>query len=299
MPAAAAQAPPALPMPQASPALPSWLQIATGVVLAVGFNGEVTLPKGDAIGALVLICMFIAGVCAPLLPCPVRLGLPGMQGVQRGGLHSWGTAAGQDAVPAASPATPPARSPLPLRVCLVLGAHRVAAGCRNPDDGHAHQRHERRWGLGWVVWGLRGVEWSSSCLLFPCFVLPHGPRHCATPAHQPTCLTLRTPAPWFNFSRVLQLLAELCHRPVLPVHALVSLLGRGGRGVMRCHPVERGLAARSSRRRLGAQLPLRLLHSPAKTRSFCSLSLSIAPPACRAARCAGASSCFLPGGTCS
>lgn len=36
-------------------------QIATGVVLAVGFNGEVTLPKGDAIGALVLICVFIAG----------------------------------------------------------------------------------------------------------------------------------------------------------------------------------------------------------------------------------------------
>ena len=30
-------------------------------MLAVGFEGGATLPKGDAIGALILICVFIAG----------------------------------------------------------------------------------------------------------------------------------------------------------------------------------------------------------------------------------------------
>jgi len=37
------------------------MQVATGIVLAVGFDGEATLPRADAVGALVLICVFIAG----------------------------------------------------------------------------------------------------------------------------------------------------------------------------------------------------------------------------------------------
>lgn len=52
------------------------------------------------------------------------------------------------------------------RVCLVVGAHCVAAGLRNPDAGHAYQRHERRWALLRVVWApaRRGCHSAWQCM---------------------------------------------------------------------------------------------------------------------------------------
>lgn len=69
-PAGAASAHAAAPCKHAAgppPSLARLSQIATGIVLALGFDADNTLPKGDAVGALVLICVFIAGGLAGLL----------------------------------------------------------------------------------------------------------------------------------------------------------------------------------------------------------------------------------------